>query len=128
MEAVRGLRAAGSSDDGGADVDGARCTEAVRLVLRPRSCWTAVVVETFGFGEPKKEESMKTLNVQRLATAVTIITAVLALSSSTHAEGEAKTDVPRYAGVLTFAPDGTLFVGDNISSAVFAYKIGRAHV
>jgi hypothetical protein len=69
---------------------------------------------------------MKTLNVQRLATAVTIITAVLALSSSTHAEGEAKTDVPRYAGALTFAPDGTLFVGDNISSAVFAYKTDQA--
>src|SRR6267142_3090390 len=36
-----------------------------------------------------------------------------------------KKDVPRYAGALTFAPDGTLFVGDNISSAVFAYKTGQ---
>ena len=26
----------------------------------------------------------------------------------------------RYAGAITFAPDGTLFIGDNISSAVFA--------
>jgi len=69
---------------------------------------------------------MKTLNVQRLARAVTIVTALLALSSSTHAEGEAKTDVPRYAGALTFAPDGTLFVGDNVSSAVFAYKADQA--
>lgn len=34
--------------------------------------------------------------------------------------------MPRYAGVLTFAPDGTLFVGDNISSAVFAYKTDQA--
>ena len=69
---------------------------------------------------------MKTLNVQRLARAVTIVTAVLALSSSTHAEGQVKTDVPRYAGALTFAPDGTLFVGDNISGAVFAYKTDQA--
>ncbi len=29
----------------------------------------------------------------------------------------------RYAGALTFSPDGVLFVGDNISSAVFAYPI-----
>jgi hypothetical protein len=69
---------------------------------------------------------MKTFNVQDLARAVTIVTVALALSSSAHAEGGAKTDVPRYAGALTFAPDGTLFVGDNISSAVFAYKIDQA--
>jgi hypothetical protein len=69
---------------------------------------------------------MKTVNVQLLARAVTIVTAALALSSSAHAEGEAKTDVPQYAGALTFAPDGTLFVGDNISSAVFAYKTDQA--
>ena len=69
---------------------------------------------------------MKTVNVQGLARAVTIVTAALALSSSAQAEGETKTDVPRYAGALTFAPDGTLFVGDNISSAVFAYKTDQA--
>src|SRR5215813_1415524 len=69
---------------------------------------------------------MKTVNIQRLARAVTIVTAALALSSSAHAEGEAKTDVPRYAGALTFAPDGTLFVGDNVLSAVFAYKTDQA--
>jgi len=70
---------------------------------------------------------MKTVNVQRLArAAVAIVTAALALSSSAHAEGEANRDVPRYAGALTFAPDGTLFVGDNISSAVFAYKTDQA--
>ena len=30
----------------------------------------------------------------------------------------------QYAGVLTFSPDGVLFVGDNISGAVFAYPMG----
>jgi hypothetical protein len=29
----------------------------------------------------------------------------------------------QYAGALTFSPDGVLFVGDNISGAVFAYPI-----
>jgi sugar lactone lactonase YvrE len=28
---------------------------------------------------------------------------------------------PRSAGALTFAPDGTLFVGDSKSGAIFAY-------
>ena len=70
---------------------------------------------------------MKPVNVQRRArAAVAIITAALALSSSAHAEGKATTGVARYAGALTFAPDGTLFVGDNISSAVFAYKTDQA--
>ena len=55
----------------------------------------------------KEEEIYETVNVQRLERAVTIVIAALALSSSVHAEGEAKTDVPRYAGALTFAPDGT---------------------
>jgi hypothetical protein len=30
----------------------------------------------------------------------------------------------QYAGTLTFSPDGVLFVGDNISGAVFAYPMG----
>ena len=31
----------------------------------------------------------------------------------------------KYAGALTFSPDGVLFVGDNVGSAVFAYPIGK---
>ena len=31
----------------------------------------------------------------------------------------------QYAGALTFSPDGVLFVGDNVSSAVFAYPMGH---
>jgi len=63
---------------------------------------------------------MKTINVQRLArAAVAIVTAALALSSSAHAEGEAKTDVPRYAGALIFAPDGTLFVGGGFEPSTY---------
>ncbi len=30
---------------------------------------------------------------------------------------------PRYAGALTFSPQGVLFVGDNVDSAVYAYPI-----
>jgi hypothetical protein len=88
---------------------------------------TAFARQTVASENLRKRTSMKTVNVQRLArAAVAIVTAALALSSSAHAEGEATTNVPRYAGALTFAPDGTLFVGDNISSAVFAYKTDQA--
>ena len=31
----------------------------------------------------------------------------------------------RYAGALAFSPDGVLFVGDNVSSAIFAYPLGH---
>src|SRR6202044_3050595 len=31
----------------------------------------------------------------------------------------------QYAGALTFSPDGVLFVGDNISGAVFAYPMSE---
>ena len=67
---------------------------------------------------------MKTLDVRYLAKAAWTVTAALTLLFSAHAQGETIKDVPQYAGALTFAPDGTLFVGDNISSAVFAYKTG----
>jgi hypothetical protein len=71
-------------------------------------------------------KSMKTLDVRYLAKAAWIVAAALALPFSAHAQRETIKDVPQYAGALTFAPDGTLFVGDNISSAVFAYKTGQA--
>lgn len=44
------------------------------------------------------------------ALAATLLTATPALAAPI-----------RYAGAITFAPDGTLFVGDNVSGAVFAY-------
>lgn len=31
----------------------------------------------------------------------------------------------KYAGALTFSPDGVLFVGDNVNSAIFAYPMGH---
>ena len=71
---------------------------------------------------------MKTINIRKVVKTVGIL-AVAAVASilpfSAFAQREEKKDVPRYAGALTFAPDGTLFVGDNISSAVFAYKTGQ---
>src|SRR6266478_2523793 len=67
---------------------------------------------------------MKIINILKVARAVGILAVAFALPFSAIAHGEGKKDVPNYAGALTFAPDGTLFVGDNISSAVFAYKTG----
>ena len=69
---------------------------------------------------------MKTLDVRYLAKAAWIVVATLALPFLALAQGAAIKDAPQYAGALTFAPDGTLFVGDNISSAVFAYKTVQA--
>jgi hypothetical protein len=40
-------------------------------------------------------------------------------------EGGVRMDEVQSAGVLTFAPDGTLFVGDNVLGAVFAYRTGQ---
>ena len=34
----------------------------------------------------------------------------------------------KYAGALTFSPDGVLFVGDNVGGAVFAYPVGKGTV
>ena len=69
---------------------------------------------------------MKTLDVQYLVKAAWIVAAALALPFSVQAQGESTKDMPLYAGALTFGRDGTLFVGDNISSAVFAYRTGQA--
>jgi hypothetical protein len=68
---------------------------------------------------------MKIPHVRYLTKAAWIVAAALVIPFSAYAQGATSKDMPRYAGALTFAPDGTLFVGDNISSAVFAYKTGR---
>jgi hypothetical protein len=68
--------------------------------------------------------SLKGPRVWNLTMAAGFGAAALVFSLWAHAEGKEKADLPRYAGALAFAPDGTLFVGDNISSAVFAYKTG----
>lgn len=51
--------------------------------------------------------------------------AAVALAAGVAANAQA---APRYAGALTFSPDGVLFVGDNISGAVFAYATPRGGV
>lgn len=54
------------------------------------------------------------------------VLAALSLSLlSLPAFANGKTDAPKYAGALAFSPDGMLFVGDNVSSAVFAYKTDK---
>jgi hypothetical protein len=68
---------------------------------------------------------MKIPDVKYLTKAAWIVATALALPFSAYAQGATSKDMPRYAGALTFAPNGTLSVGDNISSAVFAYKTGR---
>ena len=70
--------------------------------------------------------SIKAPSVRHLAMTAGFGVAALAFSLWAHAEGKEKGDLPQYAGALAFAPDGTLFVGDNISSAVFAYQTGQA--
>jgi hypothetical protein len=56
------------------------------------------------------------------AFALTLLT-----GSAVPAFGEdgVKMDEVQSAGVLTFAPDGTLFVGDNVLGAVFSYKTAQ---
>jgi hypothetical protein len=71
-----------------------------------------------------KGASMKVPSVRQLAMVAGFGVAVLTFSLWAHAEGKEREDLPQYAGALAFAPDGTLFVGDNISSAIFAYKTG----
>ncbi len=53
---------------------------------------------------------------------------VVSILASVALFGVAQTSVAmasqiKYAGALTFSPEGVLFVGDNISSAVFAYQL-----
>jgi hypothetical protein len=65
---------------------------------------------------------MKGPGVRHLAMVAGLGVAALSCSLWAHAAGKEQGDLPQFAGALAFAPDGTLFVGDNISSAVFAYK------
>lgn len=66
-----------------------------------------------------------------LATASALMIAVSALASAQAQAAPASATVEssraaaklQYAGALTFSPDGVLFVGDNISGAVFAYSM-----
>lgn len=51
--------------------------------------------------------------------AATVIAASL-LGAAAQAQQPA---MPRFAGALTFSPEGVLFVGDNIGSTVFAYPV-----
>jgi hypothetical protein len=76
--------------------------------------------------QSRKRTFVKAPGVRQLTMAAGFGVAALICSLGAHAEGKDKTDLPQYAGALAFAPDGTLFVGDNISSAVFAYKTGLA--
>jgi hypothetical protein len=67
-----------------------------------------------------------------LATASALLIAATALapapaqaaSMSAAVESSRAAAKLKYAGALTFSPDGVLFVGDNISGAVFAYPMG----
>ncbi|WP_144160586.1 hypothetical protein [Paraburkholderia sp. BCC1885] len=58
------------------------------------------------------------------ASALAPVLAQAAPVSSAVASSQAAAKL-QYAGTLTFSPDGVLFVGDNISGAVFAYPIGE---
>ncbi|MCJ8298125.1 MAG: hypothetical protein MJK13_04200 [Pseudomonadales bacterium] len=58
---------------------------------------------------------MKILNV--------LATMILVASCSTVTANESSTLTIKHTGVLEFAPDGTLFVGDNVTGAIFAFPM-----
>src|SRR5271154_5430219 len=53
--------------------------------------------------------------------ALALALTVAALSPPAQAKAETR-NIPQYSGSITFSPEGVLFVGDNIGSAVFAYR------
>jgi hypothetical protein len=53
--------------------------------------------------------------------ALALALTVAAFSAPVQAKAETR-DNPQYSGSITFSPEGVLFVGDNIGSAVFAYN------
>ena len=64
---------------------------------------------------------MKILNV--------IATLLLVAGSSTVAAKQDSTLTIKHTGVLEFSNDGTLFVGDNVTGAIFAYPMeGKTNV
>ena len=73
---------------------------------------------------------MTKLNLLAAASGLMIAALALAPAPAHAAPVSAAVESPRaaaklqYAGALTFSPDGVLFVGDNISGAVFAYPMG----
>jgi hypothetical protein len=79
----------------------------------------------------KKKENMTKLNL--LAAASGLMIAALALTPALVQAAPVSAAVQssrtaaklQYAGALTFSPDGVLFVGDNISGAVFAYPMSE---
>lgn len=61
-----------------------------------------------------------------IAIARTAVTAVL-LSSALTSPVSAETTFPiRHAGVLEFSPDGTMFVGDSVSGAIYAFDLASS--
>jgi hypothetical protein len=63
-----------------------------------------------------------------LLVAAPILGPALAHAAPVPAAGGAARSAAKlqYAGALTFSPDGVLFVGDNVSGAVFAYPMGAS--
>jgi hypothetical protein len=74
---------------------------------------------------------MTKLNLLATASGLMIATLALAPVAALAAPVSAAVESSRsavklqYAGALTFSPDGVLFVGDNISGAVFAYPMSE---
>ncbi|WP_213807854.1 hypothetical protein [Granulicella sp. dw_53] len=74
---------------------------------------------------------MTRLTLLSAATALMIAASALAPAPAQAAPVSAAVESSRaaaklqYAGALTFSPDGVLFVGDNISGAVFAYPMSE---
>jgi hypothetical protein len=77
---------------------------------------------------------MKKLNLLAVASGLMIAALALASPPVQPASASATVQSPQaavklqYAGALTFSPEGVLFVGDNISGAVFAYPMSEGAV
>jgi hypothetical protein len=82
----------------------------------------------------KEKENMTKLNLLAAASGLMIGALALAPPQIQTASVPAAVDSSRAAaklqpaGALTFSPDGVLFVGDNISGAVFAYSMSEGAV
>ncbi|RVC18874.1 hypothetical protein EN879_30160, partial [Mesorhizobium sp. M7A.F.Ca.AU.002.02.1.1] len=73
----------------------------------------------------KKFTLLATVSAVLIAAPAMVPTLAHAAPASVAAASSRTPAKLQYAGVLTFSPDGVLFVGDNVSGAVFAYPMGE---
>lgn len=68
---------------------------------------------------------LATVSTMLVTAPVMVPTLVHATPASVAGDASRATAKLQYAGVLAFSPEGVLFIGDNVSGAVFAYPMGE---